>query len=528
MPVLFHDLIQYSSVNYPNSIALTLKDHKLSYQELQKNASSITNSLKALNIEQFDRVGIYLPKTFEAVSSFIGISQAGGVFVPVNPVLKSPQVTHIIEDCSIKILITNSARLLAITHSAKLPMSLTHIIVVDGVEDSTFNKTLILSWSSFLSTQSKGKGVAKGTGNDIAAILYTSGSTGKPKGVVLSHRNLVEGAKSVAKYLHNSREDNIMALLPLSFDYGLSQLTTSFLVGANCILFDYLLASDIPKAITKHNVTGLAAVPTLWAKLCNIKWPKEASNSIRYFTNSGGAMTSDTLAKLRKIMPLADPYLMYGLTEAFRSTYLHPSEIDKKVGSIGKAIPNAEVLVLKSDGTECKSGEIGELVHKGPLVSLGYWNKPIETAKHFKNAPKKPTEIIPTELAVWSGDYVKKDNDGYIYFVARHDDMIKSSGYRLSPLEVEEALFQHSAVLDCAVIGVPHSSLGQAILAIVNSDTLGDELNTIHSIQVHCQKCLPTYMYPKKIIIVKDMPYNSNGKVDRNLLKQSYANYIME
>lgn len=528
MPVLFHDLIESSSVDYPNSIALTLKDQKLSYQELQKNSLSITRSLTAVGIEQFDRVGIYLPKTFEAVSSFIGVSQAGGVFVPINPVLKSPQVIHIIKDCSIKVLITNSARLLAITHNAKLPMSLTHIIVVDGVEDSTINKTLILSWSSFLSTQSKGKGVAKGTGNDIAAILYTSGSTGKPKGVVLSHRNLVEGAKSVAKYLHNSREDNILALLPLSFDYGLSQLTTSFLVGANCILFDYLLASDIPKAIIKHNVTGLAAVPTLWAQLCNIKWSKEASNSIRYFTNSGGAMASDILSKLRNKMPHADPYLMYGLTEAFRSTYLHPTEIDNKAGSIGKAIPNAEVLILKNDGTECKPGEIGELVHKGPLVSLGYWNKPTETAKHFKNAPKKPAEIIPTELAVWSGDYVKKDEDGYIFFVARHDDMIKSSGYRLSPLEVEEVLFQHSAVVECAVIGVPHSTLGQAILAIVDANIVTDESATIYSIQMHCQKCLPTYMYPKEIIILKNMPYNSNGKVDRNLLKKNYANYIME
>jgi len=528
MPVFFHNLTQDSLIRHPNSTALTLKNQQLSYQELDNQVQLIGNSLRSLSIEKFDRIGIYLPKTFETVTSFLATSQIGGVFVPINPILISSQVKHIIDDCSIKILITNKARLLTLSENSELSIYLTHIIVIDESDDYTLNNISVLSWSTFLSIQSKNSEIVSGTGNDIAAILYTSGSTGKPKGVVLSHSNIVEGAKSVAKYLGNSSEDNILALLPLSFDYGLSQLTTSFLVGANCVLFDYLIPSHIPKAIIKYNITGLAAVPTLWVKLCNIKWPKDAGKTIRYFTNSGGAISSPILTKLRVNMPYAEPYLMYGLTEAFRSTYLPPKEIDNKIGSIGKAIPNVEVLVLRTDGTECNTDEIGELVHKGPLVSLGYWNNPTETAKYFKCAPNKLTAIIPTELAVWSGDFVKKDEDGFLFFIARHDDMIKSSGYRVSPIEIEEILYQHNEISECAVIGMPHHVLGQAIIAIICSNSQNDEATTKHSIHVHCQKNLPNYMHPTEIIIFKEMPYNANGKIDRNFLKQHYPNYIME
>jgi len=529
MTIFFHDLINKSSALYPNTIALTLKSQKLTYQDLYHQTKKISNSLIALNIEKFDRIGIYLPKTFETVSSFLGISTAGAVFVPMNPILKSQQVQHIISDCNIKVLITNQARLISIKSIINNFNKLTHVVVIgDNTKDYKINNTTIISWSSFLSLHPKRGRIYSITGNDIAAILYTSGSTGMPKGVVLSHSNLIEGARSVAQYLKNTNNDNILAVLPFSFDYGLSQLTTSLLVGANCVLFDYLIPAHIPKAIIQYKITGFAAVPPLWGQLCKINWPSNAGKTLRYFTNSGGALPTAHLTKLRRFMPHAEPYLMYGLTEAFRSTYLAPCEIDTKEGSIGKAIPNAEVLVLREDGTECDIDEVGELVHKGPLVSLGYWNNAEETAKCFKEISKELPEVTPTEIAVWSGDFVKKDHDGYLFFVNRKDDLIKTSGYRVSPIEIEEVLYQHNDIKECAVIGVPHPFLGQIILALISLSSQRNELAIKNSIFTLCQKKLPTFMLPKNIIIVKEIPHNTNGKIDRSLIKQHYFNYATE
>jgi acyl-CoA ligase (AMP-forming) (exosortase A-associated) len=362
----------------------------------------------------------------------------------------------------------------------------------------------------------------------MAAIFYTSGSTGKPKGVVLSHNNIVLGAKSVAEYLQNTDKDKILAVLPLSFDYGFSQLTTGFLVGAECVLLDYLLANDVVKAVIKHKITGLAAVPPLWSQLCKLNWPENAGDSIRYFTNSGGALSTTNLTHLRTLMPSASPYLMYGLTEAFRSTYLSPSEVDNRVGSMGKAIPNAEVLVVRKDGSECAVNEPGELVHKGPLVSLGYWNAKEKTAERFKPAPNQPKGIITPELAVFSGDSVKRDEDGFLYFVARADEMMKTSGYRISPMEIEEVLYQHDQITEAATIGVKHDDLGQAILAIVCSNSQGDLSLVERAVLKHCQKQLANYMVPKKIIVLAELPHNANGKIDRHKLTQEYTNFFSD
>lgn len=528
MTLFVHDLISESTKKFPSGIALTLKNKQVNYQELNNSVNSAADSFKALNAERFQRIGIYLPKTIENVISMFACSKAGSVFVPINPVLKATQVKHIANDCDIKIIITNKGRFKSLLPMLKELPKLSTIIItdIDSSEIEVSEHVSIISWSSFINLTCDRQDPQPLTSSDMAAIFYTSGSTGKPKGVVLSHSNIVLGAKSVAQYLKNTADDKVLAILPLSFDYGLSQLTTSFSVGAECVLLDYLLPNDVIKAIIKHKITGIAAVPPLWSQLSKLKWPENTSNSIRYFTNSGGVLSTTNLKQLRTLMPNASPYLMYGLTEAFRSTYLSPDQVDNKIGSIGKAIPNAEILVVRKDGSECGIDEIGELVHKGPLVSLGYWNAAEKTAERFKRAPGQPKEIVNPELAVFSGDSVKKDKDGFLYFVARNDEMIKTSGYRVSPMEIEETLYQHSQITEAAAIGIPHQELGQAILAIVCSNNPSDSGVIEESLLRHCQQQLANYMVPKKIIVLADLPHNANGKIDRSKLNQEYKNFF--
>lgn len=533
MTTFVHELISHSAHSTPNAPALLVKHDQLSYQDLNLSIQTVANSYRSLPINHGDRIGIYLAKTIENVTCTFACSLIGAAFVPINPVLKASQVKHIVNDCQITCLITNKARLKGLNPIFdQLPL-LTHLIISDATSEEAAKFQLskhlsIIAWSDFISLKKeKLSSKTEQKKHDLAAILYTSGSTGKPKGIMLSHENIVLGAKSVAQYLQMSNKDKILAVLPLSFDYGLNQLTSSFLVGAQCILLDYLLPTDVIKNIEKHQITGLAAVPPLWSQLAKNVWPEKATKSLRYFTNSGGALSPSLLEKLRIMMPKAKPYLMYGLTEAFRSTYLDPAEVDNKIGSIGKAIPFSEVMVINTNGKECLADEVGELVHIGPLVSQGYWQNPLANQERFKPTPLQAKNIYNTTLAVYSGDFVKRDKEGFLYFISRQDEMIKTSGYRISPIEVEEVILTHDAILQACVIGVKHTELGQAILAVVsvNTDNI-DSTELEKTLLKHCQKTLANYMMPQKIMILTDLPYNANGKVDRQLLKQKYQTYF--
>ena len=360
---------------------------------------------------------------------------------------------------------------------------------------------------------------------DMAAILYTSGSTGLPKGVVLSHRNMVAGARSVAHYLENRADDVLLAALPLSFDAGFSQLTTAFAVGARVALLNYLMPRDVLKAMERERVTGLTAVPPLWIQLAQLAWPAGINEHLRYFANTGGHMPRATLDRLRALFPSAKPYLMYGLTEAFRATYLPPEEIDRRPGSIGKAIPDTEVLVLREDGSECAFDEPGELVQRGALVGLGYWNDPEKTAERYKplppNAGGRATGLMTPEIAVFSGDTVRRDQEGFLYFIGRRDEMIKSSGYRVSPTEIEEILHETGLVGECAAFGLPHDTLGQSIAAII-TPAAGCQIEPkalVTQLLKKCQSHMPSYMIPARIEVWQGLlPRNPNGKIDRATL----------
>jgi acyl-CoA ligase (AMP-forming) (exosortase A-associated) len=358
---------------------------------------------------------------------------------------------------------------------------------------------------------------------DMAAILYTSGSTGRPKGVVLTHRNMVAGAESVASYLENRPDDRLLAVLPFSFDYGLSQLTTAFHSGASVALLDYLMPRDVLRGVERHAITGLACVPPLWNQLAQLEWPDSARRTLRYITNSGGAMPRATLRRLREALPRTRVFLMYGLTEAFRSTYLPPDELDRRPDSMGKAIPNAEVKVVRPDGSECDADETGELVHRGALVARGYWNDPERTAQRFRSAPGQPDGLPTPELAVWSGDYVRRDADGFLYFVGRSDEMIKSSGYRISPGEIEEIVHEYSGISQAVALGVPHPTLGQGIVLVVQADP--DQLDP-EQLSEHCRRQVPAFMVPHAIRIRAQLPANPNGKVDRRALHDEFQDLL--
>ncbi len=450
------------------------------------------------------------------MAACFGTSLAGGVFVPVNPLLKPPQVGHILQDSGATVLVTSADRLRDLeAELAKVP-TVRHVVLVGDSENApAIARVEILNWTTLTEAEPAAR-FHRVIDLDIAAILYTSGSTGRPKGVVLSHRNMVTGARSVAEYLENTPDDRLLAVLPFSFDYGFSQLTTAFLVGASVTLIDHLFARDVVAAVERDRITGLAAVPPLWIQLADLHWPAGVSEHLRYFTNSGGRMPRATLDKLRKALPRTRPFLMYGLTEAFRGTYLPPEEIDRRPDSMGKAIPNAEILVVRPDGSPCAPHEPGELVQRGSLVALGYWNDPAKTAERFKPVPAQRGELPLQEMAVWSGDTVRMDEDGFLYFVGRRDEMIKTSGYRVSPTEVEEIVYASGLVGDAVAVAVPHATLGEAIVLVASpvSAPAADAAAT-DALLAHCKAQMPTYMVPHRIEWLDALPRNPNGKFDR-------------
>jgi acyl-CoA ligase (AMP-forming) (exosortase A-associated) len=361
---------------------------------------------------------------------------------------------------------------------------------------------------------------------DMVAILYTSGSTGLPKGVVLSHRNVVAGARSVSRYLENTPEDRILAVLPLSFDAGMSQVTTAFNVGAAAVLMNHLLPQDVIRHVIRERISGLACVPPLWNQLARLTWPEQAARSLRYITNTGGHMPLATLKALRAALPTTKVYLMYGLTEAFRSTYLPPEEVDRRPDSIGKAIPNAEILVVRENGELCGPNEPGELVHRGALVALGYWNDPERTAQRFRPSPVQPAGLSQPETAVWSGDTVRMDEEGFLYFVGRRDEMIKTSGYRVSPTEVEEVVYATGQAAEAVALGVPHPVLGQGIVVLIVPHH--DRPLDAGAVLDYCRAQLPPFMVPHSIVEVPNLPRNPNGKIDRKTLAEVHAGALLQ
>ena len=522
-PIVLSDLIFHSAERAPEAPALSFRQERLSYAELAEQIQKAAHGLLELGLGRNERVAVYLPKRLETVIALFAIARAGGVFVPVNPLLKPEQVAYILKDCNVRVLITANDRANLLAPVLAECHDLHTVVTLD--EDAIPGlPTRSVVWESLL--KAPAHGVHRCIDTDMAAILYTSGSTGKPKGVVLSHRNMIVGAQSVASYLGNGPHDRILAVLPLSFDAGFSQLTTAFWSGASAVVMDYLLPRDVIRTAARETVTGLTAVPPLWVQLAQLEWPPEVVDNLRYLATTGGRMPGPTVATLRERLPKTQVFLMYGLTEAFRSTFLPPEEVERRPDSIGKAIPNAEIMVVREDGSPCAPGEPGELVHRGSLVSLGYWNDPAKTAERFKPAPGQPAGIVHPELAVWSGDTVRADEDGFLYFVGRKDDMIKTSGYRVSPTEVEEVIYASGLVAEAAAIGIAHRNLGEAVVAVVQPHD-NQPVDT-PALLNHCKQALPNFMVPMEVVSREALPRNPNGKIDRKRLVADYQNLFEE
>lgn len=514
-----HHLLAEAAEAYGDAPALTYKDITVTYGQLWRDVADFGAGLDSLGLGRGDRVAVYLDKRIETVTALFGASAGGAVFVPVNPLLRPRQVGYILQDCDVRVLVTSAERLDLLREELEHCKSIEHVVLVgrapasgelDGQCRYTVNPWPLATDGSLPS--------AGAIDVDMAAIMYTSGSTGQPKGVVLSHRNLIAGAESVSHYLGNDSDDVILSALPFSFDAGLSQLTTAFSVGAHVILLNYLLPASVVQLCARHRVTGLTGVPPLWIQIAEQDWPREAAGHLRYFANTGGRMPKATLDKLRSLFPGAKPYLMYGLTEAFRSTYLDPAQVDRRPGSIGKAIPNAEILVVRPDGSLCEPGEEGELVHRGALVAMGYWNDPERTAERFRPAPARASGLVSRETAVWSGDAVVTDDEGFLFFVGRKDDMIKTSGYRVSPTEIEEAAYDTGLVRDAVAVGVEDAKLGQRVILVV-SPAKNAEMD-VDVLLARMRNVLPLYMLPKRIDVRSEIPRSPNGKFDRTLLRK--------
>lgn len=525
---LLHDILSCQVLKTPDLTAITQSDKHWTYREVLNRSQCFANAIRNLGVKRGDRVAILLSKSFDIVAAMFGISIIGAIFVPINPKLKSEQISHILNDCTAKILISSFLRWSLISDSCDSNKSLSHVVCVDLNISHSHKKSKIPieGMQMFFDTIGLNENICGFCDTDPVALLYTSGSTGKPKGVIISHRNFVIGAKSVVSYLGHGPEDVILALLPFSFDAGFSQITTAFLVGARLVFADFIDANEIVRLVDREKITHITAVPPIWISLAEVSWKSLNGFKLKSIANTGGKLPLVTLDRLRAVLPDIKIFLMYGLTEAFRSTYLPPEEIDLRPDSIGKAIPNAEILVLRPDGSKCEPGEQGELVHRGALVSLGYWNDPVKTAERFRPITIR-NEMPFQEIAVFSGDLVKLDDEGFLYFVGRSDMLIKVSGYRVSSEEVEEMLYQAPGVKEAAVFGEFNLKLGQSIVALLFAERgkLSDDLCGLEIIE-YCRKKLPHYMVPERIVFFDDeLPRNPNGKIDRAKLSQIVADH---
>ena len=525
---LAHFLLNAVEKN-PHAVAVIDGATSYTYADVMKKTSQMSVALHEYGMKRGERVGVYVEKSLEALVSMLAIVWAGGVYVNINPQLKEDQVTHIMRNCQISMLVIDDNKTALKLPSVRVRFvresNIAHISESNGVasalELETPIKTLALN-AIFSSDVSKTPDIVSKE-SDLSTIIYTSGSTGMPKGIMLSHHNVVVGAQIVSTYLENTSSDRILSLLPLNFDVGMNQFTTMLRVAGTLVLQKSMWPGDILKALRTHEITGLAGVPSVWTLLLQnekslLSNPLE---HLRYISNTGGQIPQPNVDKLVTVLPHTKVILMYGLTEAFRSTYLPSTEIHRGSQCIGRAIPNTDIWVVNEQGQECAVDEVGELIHKGPTVALGYWGDAEKTNAVYRINPFAPKEMLEREMVVYSGDLVKRDADGYLHYVGRRDEQIKTQGYRLSPSEIEELLYSTGVVYEAAAFGEKDLMLGHKIITVVafkeNTPCTPQELRRI------CSERAPSHMVPHVVHVLDVLPKNANGKIDRSLLRKEYV-----
>ncbi len=519
-----HDLLHNSLERDPGKLAVVDGDAEYTYEDLEKQSSALGAALVDAGVGKGDRVGVLVEKSWEAIVSMLAASRVGAAYVNVNPLFKAPQIEYLAGDCDIRVMIGDTGKL------DELRPKTVETAFYRGEKPEGSAARSFVDVAEAL----KGDGLEEDrevSEIDLGTILYTSGSTGMPKGVATSQRNVVVGAQIVSTYLENTPEDRILSALPLNFDAGMSQFTTSLRAGATLYLLRSRLPGDLLKGLRRHEITGVTGVPPLWALL--IRSAKSLRENplthLRYLANTGGRIPQANLDELRNLLEPSGTriFLMYGLTEAFRSTYLDPAQIHRSSpeqgNCIGKAIPNTEIMVIDKEGKEAAPGEPGELVHRGPTVAMGYWGNEEATQKAYRPNPLAPPGLLDVERVVYSGDTVTRDEEGYLYFLGREDAMIKNQGYRLSPEEVENLLLGSGLVHEACAFGVENPAVGHDVIAVISLKNGGED-GAIDAIREYAIKNGPPYMIPKEIIVRDELPKNANGKIDRKGITNAYTN----
>ncbi|MBF0371301.1 MAG: AMP-binding protein [Magnetococcales bacterium] len=526
-PTLISHLLEARLKEAPEGIFLQDGKRTRTFQETHKTVSQIAESLIQLGVEPGTRVGIFLDHGMEQALALLATSLAGGVFVLINPILRPNQIQHILNDCTIQILITDGTKGPTLRETLAATEVKNALILPPGKASPQVEQVLFFNEDTAHNAPLPQPPAREPT--DTSHIIYTSGSTGLPKGIMVSHRNSLDGARIVSGYTGLTADDRILGVLPLSFDYGLNQLFNALHVGARYHFHRFFLPNNLIQAIHQEKITVLAGIPPIWAKLMDPKLIAKDRlpplDHLRVITNSGGKMPRTTIPKLQQLFPQAQIFLMYGLTEAFRSSFLAPQELAHRPDSIGQALPEVELHVLDPSGKICPPGEVGELVHAGALISQGYWQRPQASAKVFRTIPlphasgDKKTGQPPRQVpVVFTGDLVWRDEAGFLYYQGRRDAMIKSKGYRISPGEVEEMASNLPGIRECVAAGFEQNDENHLRLFV----TLSNPDLTEKEIQALCRKAAPFYLVPDQVVILKRFPLTPNGKLDRVRVVQDH------
>ena len=511
---LVHDFLEQTARRQPDKEALVCGPARLSYREVDSQANALARTLVAGGVARGDRVLVFADNKVESVVAVWATLKANAVVSLVNPLTKADKLTYLLNDSRASALVTDMPLAPVVARAAPQAPALRQTIVAgDFAAGNLAGVPNVLPWREAVAGDHAAPPPRRAIDVDLAAIIYTSGSTGEPKGVMLSHRNMLTAATSISTYLELREDDVVLNVLPLAFDYGLYQMLMAFRAGGRLVLErSFAYPAQVLNLIAREKVTGFPGVPTIFAVLAEMKTLRDFDlSSIRFVTNTAAALPVKHIKLLRGLFPAARIYSMYGLTECKRCSYLPPADIDRKPDSVGIAIPNTELWIVDEAGHRLGPNQVGQLVIRGATVMKGYWGKPEATAQKLRLDP------ISGEQVLYTGDLCRLDEEGYLYFVGRMDDIIKSRGEKVAPKEIETVLTDLSGVREVAVIGVPDPVLGQAIKAFVVCDE-GVTL-TVKDLLMACQQRLESFMVPKYLEIVAALPKTSTGKINKTVLK---------
>jgi len=511
------EALLFSARKYPLKTAIIIKTKEYSYSSLKENAEKVSSHLILSGIVKGERVAVYMNNTWECIVAIYGITLAGGVFLVINPQTKADKLQYILNDSGAGILISESTLNNELSRALQGAIKIREVIISGDI--SRIARLPAFKLTVFEDVVSGNEPVTylpKTIPNDLAALIYTSGSTGFPKGVMMTHQSMVFASWSLIEYLRLSEEDRIILLLPLAFDYGLYQLLMTITVGGSLIVEQsFTFQTSVYKQMELYKPTVFPGVPTIFAMMIATNKKSGVSfDFIQKITNTAAALPSEFIPDLKKIFPKALIFKMYGLTECKRVCYLEPELIDQKTGSVGKAIPGTEVFLLSPDGKPVPPGEKGILHIRGPHVMLGYWNKEDLSREMLRQGN------LPGERILCSNDWFKIDEEGFLYFLGRNDDIIKTRGEKVSPAEIENILYKISGIKEASVIGIPDEIMGEAIIAFV---TTHDQIHLDEKeLQRICMTRLELFMVPQHFVFLDEMPKSSNSKIDKKELKKMY------